>query len=121
MSTGQPVPTCLVGNGQENSEEKVIPSVSEGEEFFGKDPTKVDRSATYMARYITKNIVAAGLAKRCLLQLAYVIEKPEPLSIMLNSIPLALVKYQKKNLLRQLKIILTSENCLFWTLWPARV
>ena len=53
--------------------------------FSGKDPTKVDRSAAYMARYITKNIVAAGLAKRCLLQLAYVIGKPEPVSIMLNT------------------------------------
>jgi len=45
----------------------------------------VDRSASYMARYITKNIVAAGLAKRCLLQLAYVIGKAEPLSIMLDT------------------------------------
>jgi len=56
-----------------------------GGAFSGKDPTKVDRSATYMARYITKNIVAAGLAKRCLLQLAYVIGKPDPLSIMLDT------------------------------------
>ena len=56
-----------------------------GGAFSGKDPTKVDRSATYMARYIAKNIVAAGLAKRCLLQLAYVIGKPEPLSIMLDT------------------------------------
>jgi S-adenosylmethionine synthetase len=53
--------------------------------FSGKDPTKVDRSATYMARYIAKNIVAAGLAKRCLIQLAYVIGRPEPLSIMVDT------------------------------------
>jgi len=56
-----------------------------GGAFSGKDPTKVDRSATYMARYIAKNIVAAGLAEKCLLQLAYVIGKPEPLSIMLDT------------------------------------
>ena len=56
-----------------------------GGAFSGKDPTKVDRSATYMARYIAKNIVAAGFAKRCLLQLAYVIGRPEPLSIMLDT------------------------------------
>ena len=56
-----------------------------GGAFSGKDPTKVDRSATYMARYIAKNIVAAGLAKRCLLQLAYVIGKPEPLSIFMDT------------------------------------
>ena len=53
--------------------------------FSGKDPTKVDRSATYMARYVAKNIVAAGLAKRCLLQLAYVIGRPEPISIMVDT------------------------------------
>ncbi len=56
-----------------------------GGAFSGKDPSKVDRSATYMARYIAKNIVAAGLAQRCLIQLAYVIGKPEPLSIMLDT------------------------------------
>ncbi len=56
-----------------------------GGAFSGKDPTKVDRSATYMARYIAKNIVAAGLTERCLLQLAYVIGRPEPLSIMLDT------------------------------------
>ena len=44
-----------------------------GGAFSGKDATKVDRSATYMARYVTKNIVAAGLAKKCLVQLSYAI------------------------------------------------
>ena len=53
--------------------------------FSGKDPTKVDRSAAYMARYIAKNVVAAGLAEKCLLQLAYVIGKAEPISIMLDT------------------------------------
>ncbi len=56
-----------------------------GGAFSGKDPTKVDRSATYMARYIAKNIVATGLAQRCLLQLAYVIGRPEPVSVMLDT------------------------------------
>ena len=52
-----------------------------GGAFSGKDPTKVDRSASYMARYIAKNIVAAGLAKRCEVQLAYAIGLAEPVSI----------------------------------------
>lgn len=56
-----------------------------GGAFSGKDPTKVDRSATYMARYITKNIVAAGLAKRCLIQLSYAIGYPEPISVMVDT------------------------------------
>ncbi|MFC1592437.1 methionine adenosyltransferase [Candidatus Omnitrophota bacterium] len=56
-----------------------------GGAFSGKDPSKVDRSATYMARYIAKNIVAAGLAGKCLIQLAYVIGKAEPLSIMVDT------------------------------------
>jgi len=53
--------------------------------FSGKDPTKVDRSAAYMARYIAKNIVAAGLAERCELQLAYAIGVAEPVSIMVET------------------------------------
>ncbi len=52
-----------------------------GGAFSGKDPTKVDRSAAYMARYIAKNVVAAKLAKRCELQLAYAIGVSEPVSI----------------------------------------
>ena len=52
-----------------------------GGSFSGKDPSKVDRSATYIARHISKNIVAAGLAKRCLVQLSYAIGVPEPISI----------------------------------------
>src|ERR1700694_4851059 len=52
-----------------------------GGAFFGKDPTKVDRSAAYAARYLAKNIVAAGLADRCTLQIAYAIGVSQPLSI----------------------------------------
>ena len=53
--------------------------------FSGKDSTKVDRSASYMARYIAKNIVAAKLAKKCELQIAYAIGLPEPVSVMVNT------------------------------------
>src|SRR5689334_16852043 len=56
-----------------------------GGAFSGKDPTKVDRSACYMARYVAKNIVAAGLAKRCEVQLAYAIGVAEPVSVMVNT------------------------------------
>jgi S-adenosylmethionine synthetase len=56
-----------------------------GGAFSGKDPTKVDRSACYMARYIAKNIVAAGLAERCEVQLAYAIGVAEPVSVMVNT------------------------------------
>jgi len=53
--------------------------------FSGKDPTKVDRSACYMARYVAKNLVAAGLARRCEVQLAYAIGVAEPVSVMVNT------------------------------------
>ena len=53
--------------------------------FSGKDPSKVDRSASYMARYIAKNLVAAGLAAKCEVQLAYAIGVAEPVSVMVNS------------------------------------
>jgi S-adenosylmethionine synthetase len=56
-----------------------------GGAFSGKDPTKVDRSACYMARYIAKNIVAAGLASKAEVQLAYAIGVAEPVSVMVNS------------------------------------
>jgi len=56
-----------------------------GGAFSGKDPTKVDRSACYMARYVAKNIVAAGLADRCEVQLAYAIGVAEPVSVMVNT------------------------------------
>jgi S-adenosylmethionine synthetase len=56
-----------------------------GGAFSGKDPTKVDRSACYMARYVAKNLVASGLASRCEVQLAYAIGVAEPVSVMVNS------------------------------------
>jgi S-adenosylmethionine synthetase len=56
-----------------------------GGAFSGKDPTKVDRSAAYMARYIAKNIVAAGLADRCEVQLAYAIGVPDPVSVLVDT------------------------------------
>jgi S-adenosylmethionine synthetase len=56
-----------------------------GGAFSGKDPTKVDRSAAYVARYIAKNIVAAGLADRCELQLAYAIGVAEPVSVLVDT------------------------------------
>jgi len=56
-----------------------------GGAFSGKDPTKVDRSACYMMRYVAKNIVAAGLADRCEVQVAYAIGVAHPLSVMVNS------------------------------------
>ena len=56
-----------------------------GGAFSGKDPTKVDRSAAYVARYMAKNIVAAGLADRCTIQLAYAIGVSEPLALYVNT------------------------------------
>jgi len=56
-----------------------------GGAFSGKDPSKVDRSASYLARYIAKNIVAADLAERCEVQLAYAIGVADPVSVMINS------------------------------------
>jgi len=56
-----------------------------GGAFSGKDPSKVDRSAAYMARYVAKNVVAAGLAERCEVQLAYAIGVPFPVSVLLDT------------------------------------
>ena len=53
--------------------------------FSGKDPSKVDRSAAYMGRYVAKNVVAAGLAKRCEIQFAYAIGYPDPLNVYINT------------------------------------
>ena len=62
-----------------------------GGAFSGKDPTKVDRSASYMARYIAKNIVAAGLAEKVELQVAYAIGVAEPVSVMVDTMGTATV------------------------------
>ena len=56
-----------------------------GGAFSGKDPSKVDRSATYLGRYAAKNIVAAGFASRCLVQLAYAIGVADPVSVMVDT------------------------------------
>jgi S-adenosylmethionine synthetase len=56
-----------------------------GGAFSGKDPTKVDRSASYAARHIAKNLVAAGLCERCEIQIAYAIGEPDPVSVMVNT------------------------------------
>jgi S-adenosylmethionine synthetase len=66
-----------------------------GGAFSGKDPTKVDRSASYMARHIAKNIVAAGLARRVEVQLAYAIGVPDPVSIMVDTDGTGKVKEEK--------------------------
>jgi S-adenosylmethionine synthetase len=63
--------------------------------FSGKDPTKVDRSASYMARYVAKNIVAAGIASECEVQLAYAIGVPEPVSIHVDDFGTGKVPYEK--------------------------
>ncbi len=66
-----------------------------GGAFSGKDPTKVDRSACYMARYVAKNIVAAGLASRAEVQLAYAIGVAEPVSVMVNTFGTGKVEDQR--------------------------
>ncbi|NUM25554.1 MAG: methionine adenosyltransferase [Candidatus Buchananbacteria bacterium] len=73
-----------------------------GGAFSGKDPSKVDRSASYMARYVAKNIVAAGLADRCELQVAYVIGVAEPISILVDTFGTGKISNEKiTNLVRK--------------------
>jgi S-adenosylmethionine synthetase len=66
-----------------------------GGAFSGKDPSKVDRSACYMARYIAKNVVAAGLASRAEVQLAYAIGVAEPVSVMVDTFGTATIPEEK--------------------------
>jgi S-adenosylmethionine synthetase len=66
-----------------------------GGAFSGKDPTKVDRSACYMARYISKNIVAAGLATKCEVQIAYAIGVAKPISIMVDTFKTSQISEEK--------------------------
>ena len=66
-----------------------------GGAFSGKDPTKVDRSAAYMARYIAKNVVAAGIADRCEVQLAYAIGVAEPVSVNVNTFGTGIIDDEK--------------------------
>ncbi len=70
--------------------------------FSGKDPSKVDRSASYMARYIAKNIVAAGLAKKCEVQLAYAIGVAEPVSVMVDLLGTGVVpKFRVREIVKE--------------------
>ena len=66
-----------------------------GGAFSGKDPTKVDRSASYAARYIAKNVVAAGLAKKCEVQIAYAIGVAKPVSVMIDTFGTATVDEER--------------------------
>lgn len=68
-----------------------------GGAFSGKDPSKVDRSASYMGRYVAKNLVAAGLMKRCLVQIAYAIGVAEPVSLMVEDYGTAVAPTEKIN------------------------
>jgi S-adenosylmethionine synthetase len=78
-----------------------------GGAFSGKDPTKVDRSACYMARYIAKNIVASKLASRCEVQLAYAIGVAEPVSVMVNTFGTGLIPDAKFTELVRANFLLT--------------
>jgi len=70
--------------------------------FSGKDPSKVDRSASYMARYIAKNIVAAGLAKKCEVQLAYAIGVADPVSVMVDLLGTGVVpKFRVREIVKE--------------------
>ncbi len=89
-----------------------------GGAFSGKDPTKVDRSAAYMARYVAKNVVKAGLAKRCEIQLAYAIGVAEPVSININTFgtnkisEAHIIDLLRKNLSFKPKAIISHLNLL---------
>ena len=89
-----------------------------GGAFSGKDPSKVDRSAAYMSRYVAKNIVAAGLAKRCEIQFAYAIGYPDPVSVCVDTFGTGVVddakiaaaaekvfSFKPANIVRQLKLL----------------
>ncbi len=83
-----------------------------GGAFSGKDPTKVDRSACYMARYIAKNLVAAGLATECEVQLAYAIGVAEPVSVMVNTFGTGKVSSEKLTELVRANFPLTPKGII---------
>ena len=83
-----------------------------GGAFSGKDPTKVDRSAAYMARYIAKNIVAAGLAERCEVQLAYAIGVAEPVSVLVDTFETGKVESKKLEELVRANFQLTPKGII---------
>ena len=80
--------------------------------FSGKDPTKVDRSAAYMARYIAKNLVAAGLAERCEVQLAYAIGVAEPVSVLVDTFGTGKVGSEKLEQLVRANFKLTPKGII---------
>ena len=83
-----------------------------GGAFSGKDPTKVDRSAAYMARYIAKNIVAAGLADRCEVQLAYAIGVAEPVSVLVETFGTGKIEARKLEELVRANFSLTPKGII---------
>jgi len=83
-----------------------------GGAFSGKDPTKVDRSACYMARYVAKNIVAAGLAKRCEVQLAYAIGVAEPVSVHVDTFGTGTISDEKLVGLIRANFLLTPKGMI---------
>lgn len=83
-----------------------------GGAFSGKDPTKVDRSAAYMARYIAKNIVASGLADRCEVQLAYAIGVAEPVSVLVDTFSTGKVEATKLEALVRSNFQLTPKGII---------
>jgi S-adenosylmethionine synthetase len=83
-----------------------------GGAFSGKDPTKVDRSAAYMARYVAKNIVAAGLADRCEVQLAYAIGVAEPVSVRVDTFGTGTVDEDKLEALVRANFALTPKGII---------
>jgi S-adenosylmethionine synthetase len=83
-----------------------------GGAFSGKDPTKVDRSAAYMARYIAKNIVAAGLADRCEVQLAYAIGVAEPVSVLVETFGTGKISTEKLQALVRANFQLTPKGII---------
>jgi S-adenosylmethionine synthetase len=83
-----------------------------GGAFSGKDPTKVDRSACYMARYVAKNLVAAGLATRCEVQLAYAIGVAEPVSVMVHTFGTGVVEEERLVELVREQFPLTPEGMI---------
>jgi S-adenosylmethionine synthetase len=83
-----------------------------GGAFSGKDPTKVDRSAAYMARYVAKNIVAAGLADRCEVQLAYAIGVAEPVSVLVDTFGTGTVDEDKLEAMVRANFSLTPKGII---------
>jgi S-adenosylmethionine synthetase len=83
-----------------------------GGAFSGKDPTKVDRSACYMARYIAKNLVASGLARRVEVQLAYAIGVADPVSVMVNSFGTGVIPESEMTALIRANFVLTPKGII---------